>query len=182
VKRTCGDCTLCCRLLPVNSDGLRDFKAPRVEVHKAAGERCRFQRHGKGCSVYAGRPVACELWSCRWLVDDEAAGLSRPDRSHYVVDVMPDQIIITVDGKSRRFEVLQVWVDPAHRDAHRDPALRAYIDKLGVPAIIRYDSTEGFVLFPPSASSDGQWHEQDSKIHPTKSAFEAAAEKAEARP
>jgi len=182
VKRTCGDCQLCCRLLPVDSDGLRDLKTPRVEVHKVAGERCRFQRHGKGCSVYEGRPLACELWSCRWLIDDEAADLRRPDRSHYVVDVMPDEIMITVDGVSRRHDVLQVWVDPAHRDAHRDPALRAYIDKLGVPAIIRYDSVEGFVLFPPSTSSDGLWHEQDSKIHPTKAAFAAAAEKAEARP
>jgi len=29
-------------------------------------------------------------------------------------------------------------------------------------AIVRYSPKKGFVLFPPSLSSDGQWHEEYS--------------------
>ena len=39
--RQCGDCTLCCRLLPVRS------------LNKGAGERCKHQSHARGCKVYA---------------------------------------------------------------------------------------------------------------------------------
>ena len=38
--RRCGDCQLCCKLLPVR------------ELSKGASERCRHQRVGKGCTVY----------------------------------------------------------------------------------------------------------------------------------
>lgn len=80
MNRTCGDCQLCCKLLPVRAVG------------KGANERCRHQRFGKGCAIYhhPSFPVECRVWSCRWLVDPEAHGLSRPDRTHYVVDIMPD--------------------------------------------------------------------------------------------
>ena len=66
--RRCGDCQLCCKLLPVGALG------------KAAGERCRHQRHHKGCAVYRKRgfPSECGAWSCRWLVEDDTADLSRP--------------------------------------------------------------------------------------------------------
>ena len=61
---------------------------------------------------------------------------------------------------------MQVWVDPLYPDAHRDPALRAYLlrrGEQGIAAIIRYSSSRGFVLFPPNMATDGQWHEQATK-------------------
>src|SRR5262245_54343180 len=64
--RRCGDCTLCCKLLPVR------------ELHKKGGERCQHQKAGKGCGVYnkPAMPPSCGLWSCRWLVQpDETAEL-----------------------------------------------------------------------------------------------------------
>jgi len=57
---------------------------------------------------------------------------------------------------------VQVWVEPGHRDAHRDPKLRDYLAHMGekhsVVAIIRYDNREGFVLVPP-ALNEGEWLE-----------------------
>ena len=38
--RQCGDCQLCCKLLPVKS------------LAKLAGDRCSHQKHHKGCDVY----------------------------------------------------------------------------------------------------------------------------------
>lgn len=153
-KRQCGDCQLCCRLLPVRS------------LAKLAGQRCSHQRHHKGCAVYAKlMRVApeCRLWSCRWLVNDDAADLRRPDRSHYVIDIMPDYVTLEdEEGKRTPMEVVQIWIDPSYPDAHRDPALRAWLDRQGNAGLVRYDDQRALVIVPPSASNDGQWHERAS--------------------
>ena len=108
MTRQCGSCTLCCKLLPVR-DNL-------VGIDKDAGVRCRHQSSSKGCKVYHKPwdfPVACGMWSCRWLVDPETEGLRRPDRSHYVVDIIPDEIIAEDTDRpeigQHRFPVIQVW-------------------------------------------------------------------------
>jgi hypothetical protein len=156
MTRRCGECSLCCRLLPVK------------ELGKGAGERCRHQR-GLGCKVYHSlRTVSpsCELWTCRWLVEDDTADLTRPDRSHYVIDVMPDYVRgeHNETGASFTIPVIQIWIDPAHPDAHRDPALRAYVERRaaeGMAALVRYGSgtDQDFTLIAPRLSEDGQWHE-----------------------
>jgi len=155
MNRQCGDCQLCCKLLPVR------------ELAKGAGERCRHQRTGKGCMVYnrPGMPLSCQLWSCRWLSRDDTGGLSRPDRVHYVIDIMPDYITASdnATGESRTVECIQVWIDPNYPDAHRDPALRAYLQEQaalhGTVALIRYDNRRGFVLIPPPMNTQNAWLE-----------------------
>ena len=71
------------------------------------------------------------VWNCRWLVDDDTSpfGLRRPDHVHYVIDVMPDFVRVTEPSSGRQEDqsVMQVWVDPQFPEAHRDPALRAYM-------------------------------------------------------
>jgi hypothetical protein len=169
-SRHCRECTLCCKLLPM------------PEMQKAAGERCKHQRAGKGCMIYAKRPPQCQLWSCRWLADPEAtAELRRPDRSHYVIDLVPDYITAR-DGEGAEplhIEVVQVWIDPDYPDAHRDPALRSYLAKLGergCAALIRYDAMDAFTLLPPAMAGDGQWHEVRSAMREkTHTAAEKAA-------
>lgn len=156
--RRCGDCQLCCKLLAVR------------ELSKDAGERCRHQRAGKGCMIYRqpGMPPSCALWSCRWIVNDDTADLSRPDRSHYVIDIMPDFVTLRHNetGETRPVQVVQVWVDPDFPDAHRDPRLRDYLlrrGEEGIAAIIRYGSSDGFTLFSPPLADDGKWHEVHSQ-------------------
>ncbi|MBR0879595.1 hypothetical protein ACVMGC_000992 [Bradyrhizobium barranii subsp. barranii] len=164
MMRQCGDCQLCCRLLPVPPLG------------KKAGESCRFQKFHKGCSVYhtARMPPECAIWNCRWLVNDDTADLSRPDRSHYVVDLMPDFISIQNDdsGARQNIQVVQIWCDPRHADAHRDPALRRYLSRRaeqGIIGLVRYGiAREAVTIIPPQMAPDGQWHEIDSQVMPTK--------------
>jgi len=157
MTRRCGECTLCCKLLPVKDLG------------KGAGERCRHQR-GLGCNVYQKlKTVApsCALWTCRWLTENDTADLARPDRSHYVIDVMPDYVRAEnkQTGASFTIPVIQIWIDPKFPDAHRDPALRAYVERRaaeGMAALVRYDSgddSRNFTLVAPAMSEDGQWHE-----------------------
>jgi hypothetical protein len=151
MKRECGGCTLCCRLLPVKPLG------------KFAGQRCVHQRTGKGCAVYHKLPqvsVACAVWTCRWLTNDDTGNLRRPDRSHYVIDVMPDFITIgnSATGEQQHQEVLQIWIDPGFPDAHEDPELRAYIARQNLPALLRYNATDAKVLFPPALCENQEWN------------------------
>lgn len=164
--RQCGDCQLCCKLLPVHG-GLRvNGKDLPGNFHKPAGERCPHQRFKKGCAVYGKpkMPPACRLWNCRWLVNDDTDALSRPDRSHYVLDITPDFITLRDDnnGSQRNIPVVQIWCDPNYRDAWRDPHLLAYLERRGrdgIAALIRFNSKDAITLFPPSMAEDRQWHE-----------------------
>jgi hypothetical protein len=153
-----------------------DFKGMSPDFVKPAGERCPHQRHSKGCAIYAKRPFGCRTWNCRWLVEDDTQDLKRPDRSHYVIDIMPDYLEVQdneTGGKVTTLTAIQIWVDPKYPDAHRDPALREYLERRGkedMVAIIRYNSSDAFTIFPPSLSEDGQWHEVESKLDRNRSA------------
>lgn len=170
MTRKCGQCTLCCKLVPVS------------EINKAAGQRCVHQRAFKGCAIYASRPMTCRLWSCVWLTGEGAENLSRPDLVHYVIDPMPDFVTARPDdgSASYKFGIVQIWCDPRHPDAWRDPALLAYIERRGAEegfgALIRYDNKNGFAVFPPSVTGRG-WVENDrtSTVDHEHSAEEIAA-------
>lgn len=130
---------------------------------KPAGERCPHQRR-TGCAVYERRPFGCRSWTCRWLVNKDTADLSRPDRSHYVIDTMPDHIMSRdrATGEERAIEVVTIWCDPKYPNAHRDPCLRAFLERRGregVAALVRYSLQDGLVIMPPAISDDGKWHE-----------------------
>jgi hypothetical protein len=154
MTRQCGDCQLCCKLLPV------------PPLQKAAGVACRFQKFHKGCTVYGkpAMPRECAIWNCRWLVNDDTDELSWPDRSHYVIDIMPDFITVRDDatGEKRTIQVAQVWIDPRHPDAHRDPALRRWMFRraqAGIATIVRYNAKDAIVIFAPPFDAGGEWHE-----------------------
>lgn len=158
--RSCGSCTACCTQVPVVLD----------DEHKPANTRCKHLC-SKGCRVYARRPDACQVWSCRWLFDADTAELRRPDQSGYVIDCAPDHVVLRNDatGEGRPILVLQVWVDPARRDAHRDPALRRYLatmgERHGMMAIVRWSSSDGMVLIPPCMNDTGGWVEHSSTMN-----------------
>ena len=156
MTRKCGDCQLCCKLLPVRS------------LAKLAGQRCSHQQHHKGCNVYAKLwKVApeCKLWNCRWLGNDDADDLRRPDRSHYVVDIMPDFVTARDrEGNPTQLEVVQIWCDPDYPDAHRDPALRAWLVRKNKVGLIRYGDVEAITIIPPAMMDTGQWFERRSGL------------------
>lgn len=160
-SRRCGDCSLCCKLLP------------NVALDKPAGQACKFQRHGKGCTIYARRPEECQFWSCRWLASpDETPGMRRPDRSHYVIDAMPDTVRLTSNetGEVIEMQAVQVWIDPAFPAVQNDSELRAYMLKMAtehnMPGLLRWSNRIATAVFPPPLNQDGQWHEQTSECNP----------------
>ena len=151
--RTCGDCQLCCKLLPVH-----DRLNPRPDaLNKKAGVKCQYQKFGKGCTIYrtTKMPMCCSTWNCRWLVGEVPDYIHRPDRSHYVIDIMPDFVTLDFsDGTPKTsLEVVQIWIDPKYPDAHRDPDLREWLLELGergIVGLIRYNDKDATTIFPPN--------------------------------
>ena len=178
-NRTCGSCTLCCKLMPVveNADltlwdmvgemigsGLLTMKEAATTIrdfNKPAGEKCPHQC-SKGCRVYNQRPLACRFWSCSWLSEQEGTGkLGRPDRTHYVINPVPDYVDSTDERGSFKTPVIEVWCDPKYPDAWRDPNLLAYLEeqasKHGFAALIRYNSHDAIFVAAPCLSADRRW-------------------------
>jgi hypothetical protein len=139
---------------------MRDFDKP-------AGKPCPHQRHGKGCSVYSTRPFGCRFWNCRWLGGDDTDDLQRPDRSHYVVDISPDYVTTDDEnGNKQTVPVVQIWIDGNYPDAHRDPALRAFLERRaaeGMAALVRYNAIDALFIAAPALNADRQWHEHRPK-------------------
>lgn len=182
MNRTCGGCTLCCKLLPMQHADKHEyldvaeqmilagmvednyFRGAMQDFDKPAGKPCPYQRHNKGCKVYAKRPFGCRVWNCQWLGNTDTAALARPDRSHYVIDISPDYVIAGDDqtGESYTLPVMQVWVDPGFRDAYKDPAFLAFLKKqidsgVVMGAIIRWNEREdSMTLF----YANGKWIEK----------------------
>ena len=149
MKRQCGTCTLCCRLLPVK------------ELAKQANERCQHQRH-TGCTIYKDRPMSCRAWSCAWLLG--LANTKRPDHAHYVVDTMPDFVVTEDNDVQTKAPVIQVWCDPKHPLAYRDPDLLALLEQRRMPALIRFSgSGRAIFLVPGTLSSTGMPFEKASQ-------------------
>lgn len=156
--RACGHCNFCCIVVPVQKP-----------LNKPGGVRCVHLKH-KGCSIYQQRPDVCAAWKCAWLYQPEALILRRPDNGGYAVDCALQQIFLNKE----LIYVIQVWVDPARRDAHRAPELRAYLagmaEKHRLPAIVRWpdgtdrDNADATVLFPPILTDDGKWAEITSPM------------------
>ncbi|WP_311271117.1 YkgJ family cysteine cluster protein [Sphingobium sp. WCS2017Hpa-17] len=74
--RTCGDCTVCCTILTVDTP---DFK-------KQAGTPCAHLS-GQGCGIHAVRPHICRTWYCAWRRIAGMSEESRPDRSGILVSL-----------------------------------------------------------------------------------------------
>jgi hypothetical protein len=76
--RTCGTCTLCCKLLAV------------AELAKPANTWCQHCPTGKGgCSIFESeeRPAACKSFRCAWLADQDGLLFPeemKPERSRFV--------------------------------------------------------------------------------------------------
>lgn len=146
--RRCGDCTLCCKLLPVK------------ELEKGANTRCQHQSR-KGCAIYhqLGFPPSCGLWNCAWLGGED---LPRPDRCGWVVDIVPDEIQARNNetGEVQSILVAQVWVEPGCEPTF-DPKLRRYAERCAeknTALLLRFGSGEGVAVFAPKFATDGKWH------------------------
>ena len=58
--KSCGDCTLCCKLPEINDP----------EYHKKSFSHCKNCNLSKGnCNIYENRPMTCKTFECFYLQD-----------------------------------------------------------------------------------------------------------------
>lgn len=85
--RDCGDCTVCCTALNIDTP----------ELQKKSGQTCQHCT-AKGCGVYETRYPVCRGYFCAWRTVDIFDDDWRPDRS----GVMP---YVETDGISQDFDL-----------------------------------------------------------------------------
>lgn len=152
--RKCGDCQLCCKLLPI------------TELGKPCGTKCSNQKFGVGCKVHGtySQPQSCKLWNCWWVMNP-ALNLPRPDRAGYMIDTATDFIVFGEDAHTgKRIPALQVWADPARPDAWRGALnwIRNAILPKDACAVVRFGAQRAIVIVPPKLSGTGEWAEVDT--------------------
>jgi hypothetical protein len=78
--RTCGTCTLCCKLIEV------------TELEKPRGtwcHHCRQHQGQGGCNIYQDRPLGCREFVCGWLQGEVPEDL-KPESCGAVFDMDND--------------------------------------------------------------------------------------------
>lgn len=83
--RSCGTCTLCCRLPEIE------------EFDKPANIPCRNCIPGSGCTIYSTRPDGCRDFFCLWMTDSNLPDEWEPVRSNLMVCRHGQQITVLVD-------------------------------------------------------------------------------------
>src|SRR3954471_10751405 len=73
VDRSCGTCTLCCKLMAV------------AALSKPASIWCTHCTPGRGCGIYEQRPEECRTFHCNWLVDARLGPNWKPEKSKFAL-------------------------------------------------------------------------------------------------
>jgi Fe-S-cluster containining protein len=82
--RSCGTCSLCCKVHPV------------PELSKPAGQWCVHCVPGSGCANHADRPSACRRFFCSWRLDPDLGPEWKPEVSRFVTSADPANHVLTV--------------------------------------------------------------------------------------
>ncbi|WP_336485296.1 hypothetical protein [Methylobacterium nigriterrae] len=93
--RSCGACTLCCKV----------YDVPAVE--SVAGQWCRHTQAGRGCAIHATRPAHCRAFHCLWMTESWLGPEWKPDRA---------KMVLSLDPVSRH---MNVQVDPGQPNTWR---------------------------------------------------------------
>ncbi len=127
--KSCGDCSLCCKLLAV------------AELDKPQNVWCRHLVMGKGCCIYETRPDSCRGFYCRWMEDARLGPEWKPNKSKMVLAHIAEH-------------QLSVYVDPGAPGAWRNEPYLSHLvgmAKTGLKnnAILKIiDQGRVFVLLP----------------------------------
>jgi hypothetical protein len=80
--RECGDCTVCCVILNVDTP----------EFQKMPGRPCAHLCEGGGCGIHATRYPVCRVYHCGWRFLPPLSEAWRPDRSGVLVDFQHEDL------------------------------------------------------------------------------------------
>lgn len=105
--RSCGSCTLCCKLFPV------------PELNKPSGRWCQHIAQGKGCGIHATRPQVCRAFFCQWIYNEELGPEWKPETSRFVLSIYPgsNSLVVTADPGNPRAWAREPYISGLRRFA-----------------------------------------------------------------
>jgi uncharacterized protein len=108
-ERSCGECSLCCRLLKV------------PELQKPEHKMCVHFKKGIGCEIHNGTmfPDSCREFMCVW----------RDPRSTLPLELRPDKVhAVMLPAGDREHPAIGVIIDPHRPDAIKREPLKSFLD------------------------------------------------------
>jgi|TARA_R110000796_G_scaffold24033_1_gene68745 hypothetical protein len=86
-KNICGDCTLCCDLLPI------------PEIKKPHSQLCGDCVLSVGCSIHSTRPESCRTFNCLYIESDESemGNSLKPNKSNVIFEKLTTNIYIAIN-------------------------------------------------------------------------------------
>ena len=138
-SRTCGDCSLCCKIMGVK------------QIDKPRNVWCRHCDVGVGCRIYEERPQTCRDYDCRYLIDPRLPEAWRPTTAKMVVNKDPTRVVIQVDPhrpdawrREPYYSTIKQWARAAR------PGWPVFVC-IGERTIAVYPDREKDVQMPPDA-------------------------------
>lgn len=120
MEKTCGTCTLCCKIFPV------------PELGKPAGKWCQHIVQGKGCGIHATRPQVCRDFFCQWIYSPDLGAEWKPEVCRFVMSVYPGT------------NSLNVSADPGYPNAWRE---EKYLTRLRIWAKVALEQGDQVLVF-----------------------------------
>jgi hypothetical protein len=119
--RSCGDCSLCCKLLRIDA------------FNKPNGKWCAHCAPGRGgCKIYETRPDECRAFYCLWLISPHIAAEWQPNKC---------KMVLSVESDGHR---IALHVDPANPTAWRH---EPFFSQLRKWALSGPDSQQQVVIY-----------------------------------
>jgi hypothetical protein len=119
--RSCGQCSLCCKLLRIDS------------LSKPQGTWCPHCKPGKGgCTIYSGRPLECQNFLCFWLTSPDFAQIWHP---------LTSKMVVYMEGEGNR---IAIHVDPSFPLKWRE---EPYFSRIKEWALFAADNSAQVVIY-----------------------------------
>lgn len=119
-RRQCGGCTLCCKLVGVESK----------QLNKAAGVWCEHCNKAVGCDIYPDRPSPCRKFECLWLT------------GHWPEQWRPDKtrVVPWISANSRNLVLFE-----DQRGQWRARRMDEYAAALGMPVVVIHEGNKRLI-------------------------------------
>jgi hypothetical protein len=103
--RSCGTCTLCCKVYNVPS------------LNKPAGKWCSHCSPGRGCGIHETRPDHCRSFYCLYMTENWLGTEWKPEISKFVISIDPISryMLVQVDPGQPKAWMKEPYLDQFRR-------------------------------------------------------------------
>tara|TARA_R110000772_G_scaffold17946_3_gene49862 strand:+ start:20048 stop:20506 length:459 start_codon:yes stop_codon:yes gene_type:complete len=138
INKECGDCTLCCELLPIG------------EINKPASVLCGDCVLTKGCSIYDKRPQSCRDFECSYISSDDMEEDLKPINCNVIFEKVTETVHLAL-------------IHPKDLDAWQAEPVKNYILGLkanGISTIISsYTRAPKYTVVAEGRTKEDIWEE-----------------------